>query len=266
MGRRVFRLRALRIALTLLGQNYQRLALLDDVRRKLCPRAAADVLRSVVHAGRNEQDAAAMLLTTVSMATAMRMRDAFMGRHHVIRRDASASIIRSVSVHPACLDFFLMDTCRNERGFLAVSSRTNYRLRGIKEVRAAGCFRRTVAGSLSTPSHNHYPRTAVMNSRLFLIPAILATVAAFSASADEVSAPPDASAQAVALLSGVHVGHGAETAVKVTQSAVESDAHAQAAALLRGVHVTNGAETAVKVTRSAVESDAHAQAAALLSG
>jgi len=105
-----------------------------------------------------------------------------------------------------------------------------------------------------------------MNARLFLIPAILTTTAAFGDSADVVSAPRDAHAQAAGLLSGVQVGHGTQTAVHVSRSAVVLDAHAQAAALLSGVHAGDSAETAVHASRSAVVLDAHAQAAALLSG
>jgi hypothetical protein len=76
-----------------------------------------------------------------------------------------------------------------------------------------------------------------MNSRLLLIPAILATTAAFGDSADVVSAPRDAHAQAAGLLSGVQVGHGTQTAVHVSRSAVVLDAHAQAAALLSGSRI-----------------------------
>jgi len=76
-----------------------------------------------------------------------------------------------------------------------------------------------------------------MNARLFLIPAILATTAAFGDSADVVSAPRDAHAQAAALLSGVHAGDSAETAVHASRSAVVLDAHAQAAALLSGSRI-----------------------------
>jgi hypothetical protein len=149
------------------------------------------------------------------------------------------------------------------------SSRTNYRLRGIKEVRPAGCFRRTVADIVLTSSRNHYPRTAVMNSRLFLIPAILAATAAFGASADIVSPPLDAHAQAAALLSHPPtsgLSHAHEPAPAYSSALAAADAHSRAAALLSGVHIGHGAAAAVNVTQAAAEVDVQAQAAALLSG
>jgi hypothetical protein len=108
-----------------------------------------------------------------------------------------------------------------------------------------------------------------MNSRLLLIPAILAATAAFGTSADALSAPFDAHAQAAALLSrpqtsGSSSAH--EPAPAYSSAFAATDAHARAAALLSGVHIGNGAETAVNVTRPAAALDAHAQAAALLSG
>jgi hypothetical protein len=101
-----------------------------------------------------------------------------------------------------------------------------------------------------------------MNSRLFLIPAILATTAAFGASAD------DAQAQAAALLSHPQTSGSSyhEPAPASSSTLVAADAQARAAALLSGVHSGHSAKTTVNASRSAVASDAHAQAAALLSG
>lgn len=108
-----------------------------------------------------------------------------------------------------------------------------------------------------------------MNSRLLLIPAILATTAAFGAPADALSAPLDAHAQAAALLSrpetsGSSYAH--EQASAYSSPLAAADAHARAAALLSGVHTGHDTKTVLNVTRSAVALDAHAQAAALLSG
>lgn len=108
-----------------------------------------------------------------------------------------------------------------------------------------------------------------MNSRAFLIPAILATTAAFGASADALSSPLDAHAQAAAILSRPQTSGSLSThelAPASSSALTATDAHARAAALLSGVHVGHGAETAVNASRSAVELDSHAQAAALLSG
>jgi hypothetical protein len=108
-----------------------------------------------------------------------------------------------------------------------------------------------------------------MNSRRFLLPAILATTAAFAASADALSAPSDASAQAAALLSRPQTSGSsyAHEPVPAHSSALAAaDAQAHAAALLSGVQPGNGARTTVNVIRSAVALDAHAQAAALLGG
>ena len=108
-----------------------------------------------------------------------------------------------------------------------------------------------------------------MNSRRFLLPAILATTAAFGASAAAFSAPSDAHAAAAALLSrpqssGSSYAH--EQAPAYSSALTAADAQAQAAALLNGVRPGQGAKTTANVTPSAVASDAHAQAAALLSG
>jgi hypothetical protein len=108
-----------------------------------------------------------------------------------------------------------------------------------------------------------------MNSRLFLIPAILATTAAFAAPAAELSAAPDAQAQAAALLSRPETSassHAREPAPAHSTASAAPDAHARSAALLSGVRIGQDAETVVNVTRSAVALDAHARAAALLGG
>lgn len=101
-----------------------------------------------------------------------------------------------------------------------------------------------------------------MNPRLFLIPAILATSAAFGASAD------DAQSQAAALLSRPQTSESSsrELAPVYSSALAAADAQARAAALLSGVHPGHGARTTVNASRSVVASDAHAQAAALLSG
>jgi hypothetical protein len=101
-----------------------------------------------------------------------------------------------------------------------------------------------------------------MNSRLFLVPAILATSAAFGASGD------DAHAQAAALLSRPQTSGASyhEPAPDHSSALGAPDAQTRAAALLSGVHVGPRAKTTVNASRSAVASDAHAQAAALLSG
>jgi hypothetical protein len=107
-----------------------------------------------------------------------------------------------------------------------------------------------------------------MNSRLFLIPAILATAAAFGAPADALSAPLDAQAQAAALLSRPQTSGSldAHEPAPPYSSALAVDAHARAAALLSGVPIGQDAKAAANVARSAVALDAHARAAALLSG
>ena len=154
-------------------------------------------------------------------------------------------------------------------GMIKLSSRANYRLQGIKQVRAAGCFRRTVADTLSHIESQPLPEEAVMNSRLLLIPAILAATAAFSASADVLPASLDAHAQAAAVLSRPQTSassYAHEPAPASSAPSAAADTHARAAALLTGVHIGHGAETAVNASRAAAELDAHAQAAALLSG
>lgn len=108
-----------------------------------------------------------------------------------------------------------------------------------------------------------------MNSRRLLLPAILATTAAFGASAVAFAAPSDAHAQAAELLSrpqtsGSSYAH--EPARAYSSSLTAADAQAHAAALLSGVRPTDGAKTTANVTPSAVAVDAHAQAAALLKG
>jgi hypothetical protein len=108
-----------------------------------------------------------------------------------------------------------------------------------------------------------------MNSRLFLIPAILATTAAFGAPADAVSAPLDAHVQAAALLSRPQTSSSSfahEPAPAYSSALAAIDAQASAAALLSGVHIGYGATTTVNVTRPERALDAHAQAAELLSG
>lgn len=108
-----------------------------------------------------------------------------------------------------------------------------------------------------------------MNSRRLLLAAIFATTAAIGASAVGLAAPPDAHAQAAALLSrpqtpGSSYAH--ELAPGYSSSLTTADAHAHAAALLSGVRRTHGTNTKANVTPSAVALDAHAQAAALLKG
>ena len=151
-------------------------------------------------------------------------------------------------------------------------SRANYRLRGIKQVRARRCFRSTVATKLSLPlsawvstDHNHSHRRAVMNSRPILISAILATTAAFGFSGNALSASPDAQAQAAALLSGSPTSGSTNTPASAYSSALNgADAQARAAALLSGVHIGHESKTSMSAV-PAVALDAHAQAAALLS-
>jgi hypothetical protein len=108
-----------------------------------------------------------------------------------------------------------------------------------------------------------------MNSRLFLIPAILATTAAFGTTADALSAPLDAQAQAAALLTHPRASapsYALEPAPAHSTASAGLDAHARSAALLSGVRIGQDAKTVVNVTRSAIASDAHARAAALLGG
>lgn len=107
-----------------------------------------------------------------------------------------------------------------------------------------------------------------MNSRPFLIPAILATTAAFGFSGNVLSASPDAQAQAAALLSS-QTSASPNThapAPAYTSALAGVDAHTRAAALLSGVHIGHESTTSVSVIPSAVALDAHARAAALLSG
>ncbi|HEY7640829.1 MAG TPA: hypothetical protein VH814_13975 [Steroidobacteraceae bacterium] len=108
-----------------------------------------------------------------------------------------------------------------------------------------------------------------MNSRLFLIPAIFATTAAFGAPAAALSAPLDAQAQAAALLSRPQISgssHAYEPAPTYSSASAVVDAHARSAALLSGVRIGHDGKAVVNVTRLAVALDAHARAAALLSG
>src|SRR5262245_20623093 len=121
--------------------------------------------------------------------------------------------------------------------------------------------------SIQLLDSTHYRRRALMNSRLLLIPAILATTAAFGAPAEALSAPLDARAQAAALLDRPQISGSSyvhEQAPAYSSALAAADAHAHAAALLSGVHSRYDANTVVNVTRSAL--DAQAQAAALLSG
>jgi hypothetical protein len=108
-----------------------------------------------------------------------------------------------------------------------------------------------------------------MNSRPFLIPAILATTAAFGAFGNVLAAPLDAQAQAAALLSGSRTSGSPNTheqAPAYSAAMAGVDAHARAAALLSGVHIGHESKTSLSVMPSAVAVDAHARAAALLSG
>ena len=153
-------------------------------------------------------------------------------------------------------------------------SRANYRLRGIKQVRASRCFRSSVATKLSSPlsaqvstDHNHSHRRAVMNSRPFLISAILATTVTFGFSGNALSAPSDAQAQAAALLSGSPTSGSPNThehAPAYSSALAGVDSHTRAAALLSGVHIGHESKTSMSAVPSAVARDAHAQAAALL--
>ena len=152
-------------------------------------------------------------------------------------------------------------------------SRANYRLRGIKQVRASRCFRSSVATKLSSPlsaqvstDHNHSHRRAVMNSRPFLISAILATTVTFGFSGNALSAPSDAQAQAAALLSGSPTSGSPNTPAPAYSPALAGvDAQTRAAALLSGVHTGHESKASMSAVPSAVALDAHAQAAALLS-
>ena len=108
-----------------------------------------------------------------------------------------------------------------------------------------------------------------MNSRRFLIPAILATTAAFGFSGTVLAASPDGQAQAAALLSGSPTSGSPSTyehAPAYSSALAGVDAQTRAAALLSGVHIGDESKTSTSAIPSAVALDAHAQAAALLSG
>lgn len=143
---------------------------------------------------------------------------------------------------------------------------------GIKLVRADGCFRSTHANRLLShrwPDSKHERRT-VMKLRQ-LIPAILATAAAFGASASSHAADLDAQAQASALLSRPNVAgpvkaHEGQYAVS---SSADVDAHASAAALLSGRTSDANAKASARFAASTIAParlDAHAHAASLLRG
>lgn len=105
-----------------------------------------------------------------------------------------------------------------------------------------------------------------MNSRPFLISAILATTAAFGFSGNVLSAPLDAQAQAAALLSGSPTSGSPNTPAPAYSPALAGvDAQTRAAALLSGVHIGHESKASMSAVPSAVALDAHAQAAALLS-
>jgi hypothetical protein len=105
-----------------------------------------------------------------------------------------------------------------------------------------------------------------MNSRPFLISAILATTVAFGFSGNVLSAPADAQAQAAALLGGSQTSGSSNTHAPAYSSALTgADAHTRAAALLSGAHIGHESKTSMSAIPSAVALDAHAQAAALLS-
>jgi hypothetical protein len=106
-----------------------------------------------------------------------------------------------------------------------------------------------------------------MKSRLVLISAIAAATAGFGVASNALASPPDAQAQAAALLSPSHSSEGVRKAEST--SSVVLDAQAHAAALLSGARVDGGAADSTQVTRSSASrtsGDARAQAAALLSG
>lgn len=112
-----------------------------------------------------------------------------------------------------------------------------------------------------------------MKRLLLLIPMILATSAAIAdAQTTAPSVPPDAQAQAAALLSRPHaIGTAKADARSLSPSPVSAplDAHQSAAALLRGARSKNGVNAVSAVAESPdarVSTDAQAQAAALLSG
>jgi hypothetical protein len=111
-----------------------------------------------------------------------------------------------------------------------------------------------------------------MKSRLFLIPAMLATTAAVAGTqASALSVPADAQAQAAALLASSHVSGASNVDGQQRSPAPLSrpmDAQASAAALLSGVH-KGQTKVSSEIGRPAgarAPQDAQAQAAALLSG
>ena len=106
-----------------------------------------------------------------------------------------------------------------------------------------------------------------MKRHLLLIPMILATSAAIAdAQTTAASVPPDAQAQAAALLSRPHaIGTVKADARSLSPSPASAplDAHQSAAALLSGSRSENRVNAISAVAESP---DAQAQAAALLSG
>lgn len=110
-----------------------------------------------------------------------------------------------------------------------------------------------------------------MNSRLLLIPALVAATVTFGAPRSALSEPNDAQSHAAALLSGLHAtgkfagsDHG-----NASRSPASADAQASAAALLTGRSASGRAKTLVRIDRpntQRMQGDAHAQAAALLGG
>lgn len=110
-----------------------------------------------------------------------------------------------------------------------------------------------------------------MNSRLLLMPAIVAATVALGAPHSALSEPMDAQSRAAALLSGPRTPGAFEVQDEgdAPSSSVFADAHASAAALLSGRSANGQEKTSVRLDLpSALQTqrDAHAQAAALLSG
>jgi hypothetical protein len=108
----------------------------------------------------------------------------------------------------------------------------------------------------------------VMNSRLLLIPALVAATVTFGAPHSALSEPNDAQSHAAALLSGLHAPGKFEAPEhrNASRTPASADAQASAAALLTGRSASGRAKTLVWPNTERTQGDAHAQAAALLSG
>jgi len=114
----------------------------------------------------------------------------------------------------------------------------------------------------------------VMNSRLLLLPALVAATATFGAPHNALSEPNDAQSHAAALLTGLHATGKFEASDhgNASRSPASADAQASAAALLTGRSASGPAKTPKTLVRirgpntQRTQGDAHAQAAALLGG